>query len=196
MAKLLYQGHGSFRITTEDNTIIYVDPYVGKGYEEPADLILVTHQHGDHNQIKLAAKKPVCTIMQNQDALKDGTYQSFSIRDVHVQAVPAYNRNHDRRECVGYMISFDGLKLYATGDTSTTEEMKSYAAMKLDYVLLPIDGYYNMGPEEASACADLMEVKHAIPIHMMPGALFDEKQAAKFTARNRMIIRPGEEISL
>jgi L-ascorbate metabolism protein UlaG (beta-lactamase superfamily) len=196
MAKLLYQGHGSFRITTEDNVVIYVDPYAGKGYEQPADIILVTHQHGDHNQLKLVTKKPGCTIIQNQDALKNGSYQSFTVRNILIQAVPAYNRNHDRRECVGYILLFDGLKLYATGDTSTTEEMKTFTSIKLDYVLLPIDGYYNMGPEEASDCADMMEAKHAIPIHMMPGALFDEKQAEKFTARNRMIIRPGEEISL
>ena len=53
MPKLLYQGHGSFRLTTDDNRFIYVDPYKGKGYDMPADIILVTHQHSDHNKIKL-----------------------------------------------------------------------------------------------------------------------------------------------
>jgi L-ascorbate metabolism protein UlaG (beta-lactamase superfamily) len=48
MAKLSFQGHGSFRIKTDNNLVIYVDPYVGSGYDIPADIILVTHQHGDH----------------------------------------------------------------------------------------------------------------------------------------------------
>ena len=44
MPKLLYQGHGSYRLTGDDNRIIFVDPYRGKGYETQADIILVTHR--------------------------------------------------------------------------------------------------------------------------------------------------------
>jgi L-ascorbate metabolism protein UlaG (beta-lactamase superfamily) len=196
MAKLLYQGHGSFRITTEKEEVIYVDPYVGEGYHEPADLILVTHQHGDHNQIGLVTKKPSCTIIQNFEALEHGRYQSFTVGSAYIQAVPAYNQNHNRNQCVGYIITVDGTKVYAAGDTSTTKEMREYPALKLDYVLLPIDGVYNMDPREASACAELIAAKHSIPIHMKPGALFDLKMAEKFTAHNRLIVKPGEEIDL
>jgi L-ascorbate metabolism protein UlaG (beta-lactamase superfamily) len=74
--------------------------------------------------------------------------------------------------------------------------MKEYAALHLDYVLLPIDGIYNMDAKEASACAELIGAKHAIPIHMKPGALFDANMAKKFTAKNRLIVKAGEEIDL
>ena len=40
MAKLLYQGHGSFRLVSEKGTVVYVDPYVGEGYDLEADLVL------------------------------------------------------------------------------------------------------------------------------------------------------------
>ena len=196
MAKLLFQGHGSFRITTDSSIIIYVDPYVGEGYDMPADIILVTHQHGDHNKVQKVVKKNTCVIIQDQDALKDEAYQSFSISGVGIQSVPAYNSKHDRKHCVGYILTFDGLKLYAAGDTSTTEEMKAYAAMNIDYALLPIDGIYNMNAAEASLCADLIGAKHAIPIHMIPGALFDAQKAEQFTAKNRLIVSAGEEIEL
>jgi len=46
MATLLYQGHGSFRISTVDGKVIYIDPFAGEGYDLPADLIMVSHQHG------------------------------------------------------------------------------------------------------------------------------------------------------
>jgi L-ascorbate metabolism protein UlaG (beta-lactamase superfamily) len=196
MAKLLFQGHGSFRITTDDNIVIYVDPYIGAGYDLPADIILVTHQHGDHNQIGLVTKKDDCRIIQSFDAIKDGIYQSFSIDNVTINAVPAYNKNHPKNQCVGYIIEFNGLKLYAAGDTSTTDEMKDFAELKLDYALLPIDGIYNMDAKEAASCAELIGVKHAIPIHMKPGALFDEQMAAGFNAKNSLIVRAGEEIIL
>jgi len=52
---LLYQGHGSYRLTANDGRVIYVDPYAGGGYDAPADVILVTHGHGDHNKIGLVS---------------------------------------------------------------------------------------------------------------------------------------------
>jgi L-ascorbate metabolism protein UlaG (beta-lactamase superfamily) len=196
MAKLLYQGHGSYRMISKDNIVMYVDPYAGEGYEVPADIILVTHQHGDHNQLNLVNMKPTCTIIQESDALINGKYLSFEIHGVHIQTVPAYNRNHRREESVGYIVTIDGVKVYCSGDTSTTEEMKSMAAMKLDYTLLPIDGIYNMDAREASDCAELIGAKHNIPIHMKPGALFDREMAESFTATNRMIVEAGKEIML
>ena len=45
MAILLYQGHGSFRLSTDGGKVIYIDPFASEGYGVPADLILVTHQH-------------------------------------------------------------------------------------------------------------------------------------------------------
>lgn len=196
MAKLLFQGHGSYRITSNDDTVIYVDPYVGKGYDQVADLILVTHQHHDHNQISLVKTKPDTIVIQNYDALKNGIYQSFTVRKVFIQAVPAYNSNHNRNESVGFIITVDGVKLYASGDTSTTEEMKDFASLRLDYALLPIDGIYNMGPEEATIAADLIGAKYSIPIHMKPVALFDMNMAEQFKAKNRLIVKAGEEIDL
>lgn len=196
MAKLLFQGHGSFRIITDNDVVIYVDPYAGEGYDIPADIILVTHQHGDHNQIQIPVKKDKCFIIQNQDAIKDGMYKSFHALDINIQAVPAYNSNHDRTQCVGYILTFEGLKIYASGDTSTTEEMKKYSAQGIDYALLPIDGIYNMDPVEATTCAGLIGAKHVIPIHMTPRTLFDDQKAELFTAKNRLIVKAGEEIEL
>ncbi len=51
MATMLFQGHGSYRLTLDDDTVIYVDPYFGKEYELEADLILVTHDHFDHDAV-------------------------------------------------------------------------------------------------------------------------------------------------
>jgi L-ascorbate metabolism protein UlaG (beta-lactamase superfamily) len=196
MARLLFQGHGSFRIVTASNVVIYVDPYAGTGYDLPADIILVTHQHGDHNQIKIVAKKPDCAIIQSQDALIEGKYQSFNIKGVVIMAVPAYNKNHRVDECVGYIISFDGLKLYAAGDTSKTSAMAGFPKLALDYALLPIDGVYNMGPAEAAECARLIKARHTIPIHMKPGALFDARMAEAFAAENKLVVPAGAEIEL
>jgi len=49
MPKLLYQGHGSYRLTCDNSFTIYVDPYAGEGYDKPADLILVTQQQSSRD---------------------------------------------------------------------------------------------------------------------------------------------------
>ena len=198
MAKLYYQGHGSFRLTSANGTVLYVDPYVGDGYQLPADYILVTHEHGDHNQISLVTKKPECRIIRARDCIKNGNYATFSLNDgLTVQAVPAYNQNHRREECVGYVITIDNVTVYAAGDTSTIPEMASILApMHLDYAILPTDGHYNMGPEEAASCAQVIGAKHTIPIHTKPGELFDESVAMRMEHPSRCIVHPGQEIDL
>lgn len=196
MAKLLYQGHGSYRITADDGAVIYVDPYVGSGYDLPADLVLVTHEHSDHNRVSLVEKKPGCRVIRSADAQKNGRYQTFKVGEIGVEAVEAYNRNHKKSECVGFILTLDGVTVYASGDTSETGQMKSFAARKLDYALLPVDGVYNMGPAEASKCAKLIGAKHTVPVHTKLGVLFDETIAEAFRADGRLILRPGEEIEL
>lgn len=197
--KILYQGHGSLRLITDSNTVVYLDPCAGKGYDVSADLILVTHQHGDHNQITKPARAPNCVVIQNSDALAGGTYRSFRIKDLVIEAVPAYNRNHDRRECGGYLVSADGILCYFSGDTSKISEMKDLAARKIDYAFFAADGIYNMDVSEAAECAVIVGARHSTPIHIMPfhgdsGELFSDEKAAKFNPPGRLIMHPGEEI--
>jgi len=196
--KLLYQGHGSFRITAADGTVVYVDPFAGEGYDVPADIILVTHQHSDHNQLDLVTKKPDCTVIQNMEALKDGVYQSFDVRGIKIEALQAYNTNHKITECVSFLITVDGVRVYASGDTSKTAQMEAGALKKkkADYALLCGDGVYNMDIAEAAECAKLIGAKYNIPIHLKPGELFDADLAAKFDAPGKLVVAAGEEITL
>jgi Predicted Zn-dependent hydrolases of the beta-lactamase fold len=196
MAKLLYQGHGSCRLTTDDGVVVYIDPYAGEGYDVDADIILVTHQHGDHNKIDIVPKKRRCYIIQNDEALIDGEYHHFIVNGVKIQAVQAYNKNHDISKCVGYVLETDGIKIYFAGDTSKTDEMTDLGLIGLDYALLPIDGKYNMNSEEGAECSEIINAKHTIPYHMLPGGLFDMEIAKAFKGKNKLIVSNGEEIEL
>ncbi len=196
MAELLYQGHGSLRMTTESGKVIYIDPFAGKGYDVPADLILVTHQHHDHNCIGLPAKNPDCVIWQNFDALKDGEYRILRLDFAYVEAVEAYNHHHKKSECVGYIVTADGVSVYFAGDTGETGQMSGMAGRSLDYAVLPMDFIYTMDIPETVRCAKLIAAKHTIPVHMSPGKLFDSDRAGQFTAPGALIIKPGEMIQL
>lgn len=192
--EILYQGHGSLRITSKSGFVIYVDPFAGAGYDLPADLILVTHQHHDHNCIEKPVRRPGCVIIQNTDALVRGEYKSFNVGEVNIEAVEAYNSHHPKDECVGYIITLDSVKIYAAGDTSETSRMRKMSAENIDYAFLPADGIYNMDVKKAAECARLISPRFAIPYHMIPGGLFSSKIADKFTPSNRLIVKNGETI--
>ena len=195
MPKLLYQGHGSYRLTTDEGKIVYVDPFKGKGYDLPADLILVTHQHVDHNKINRCARKQDTEIISNFEALAGGSHNSFDLGWAKIQAVEAYNKNHDPKECVGYIITIDGIKIYASGDTSTTKQMETFAALGLDYALFPCDGLFNMGPGEAAECARLIGAKHNILVHAKPVENI-VKKAEAWDGPNKLVFEPGKEYDL
>ena len=197
--KILYQGHGSLRIVTGEGKVIYIDPYAGEGYDLPADLILVTHGHQDHTALKLIKNRNEdCQVITYKEALVKGEYKTFDLGYATVEAVQAgNNKNHNIKNCVGWLITLsDGIVIYATGDTSTTEQMAELAERKIDYAFFVCDGVYNMDMKEAIACAKQVNAKHSIPYHMAPGKLFDQKRAEKFDVPGRLIVPAGEEIVL
>lgn len=200
-ATLLYQGHASVRIVTAEGKVIYIDPFMGDGYDMTADLILMTHGHYDHTKDNLIeSRNDDCQLIKWTDALKDGSHQSFDLGYVKVEAVEAgYNKNHDVSECVGYILSFtNGVSVYFTGDTSTTPSMVDLADRGLDYAFICCDGVYNMDVKEASECAKMIAAKHTIPYHMVPANKkgFDRDVAESFDGPGRIILEPGEELSL
>lgn len=205
-AKAVYLGHGSLRFDTADGRTVYVDPFSGADddYARPADLILSTHDHFDHTAFsRIRTRNPGCLTITEKDALTGGRYKTFDLGFAAVEAVPAgNNRNHDIKKCVGYVLTFpDGGTVYISGDTSKTDYMTELGRRGLDYAFFCCDGVYNMGPEEASACAAIVRAKHSIPYHMVPARNgkdpnFSRAAAERFRCEDRLILAPGESFEI
>ena len=197
---LLYMGHASLRIVSGDDKVIYIDPFCGEGYDLPADLILQTHDHYDHKDLsKVSLRNDDCVVITQKQALSNGAYKSFDLGYVNIEAVEAYNKNHDRNKCVGYILTFEnGVSLYVSGDTSKTDQMQELGSRDLDYALYCCDGVYNMGAAEAAECAALVGAKVNIPYHSGAAdvTLFDMENAGKFNAPGAEILTPGSELIL
>ena len=171
-----------------------MDPYAGEGYHMPADIVIVTHEHSDHNQVDLVTLKDDGVILRHGDLFVDGGYPIKKIKKVMIEGTPAENKNHTREECVGFIMTVDGITLYGAGDTSYYPEMESFN--DLDYALLPVDGIYNMSAQEASRCAHVIDSRYFIPIHTSPTQLYDEDIAKSFKSPHALYMKPGERLKL
>lgn len=178
MADLLegitWLGHDSFRIKAPEG-VIYVDPWKLRSVE-PADLILITHEHHDHFSADDVKKllKPDTTIVTiaavakqlkgDVRTVKPG--DTLTVKGVKIEAVPAYNpakQFHPKAAGhVGFIITAGGRRIYHAGDTDAIPEM---ANIQTDVALLPVGGKYTMTASEAAQVANLIKPKVAVPMH-------------------------------
>lgn len=193
---LTFLGRASVKIKLLDGSIIYIDPYAGKkaDYTEAADLILVTHQHGDHNQVDMVTKKGDTVIFQCP--LDIGPGDSLERHGIDITAVPAANNNHPAGTGCGYVLNLDGLILYHSGDTSSLPEMADLKGMNIDYALLCMDGFYNMGAVEVAQVVQLIQPRFVVPIHTAKEGDFDQQNMDSLVSDRKIVVRPGDTIPL
>jgi len=190
---LTYIGHAHLMIITAEGTVIYIDPYKIKGYTytHNADIILVTHEHSDHNQVEIVPQNKNCTVLRVKDTInKDGTYNTFTLGEVTVIPVPAKNKNHDIKKTNGLILQFDGITVYHAADTDKLDSMADLRQYNVDYAFFPIDGKYNMDAKEAMACAALVGAAHNTPIHWFSA------DPAAFTPDNLLLMQYGDTVTL
>lgn len=181
--EITFIGHGSLMMKFAGKTI-YVDPdgQLADFRQFPqADLILITHHHGDHFDLKtielirtektLVLLTKICAEqLEGGIIMKNGDRQT--VLGITVEAVPAYNILHKRPdgkvfhpkgEGNGYILTFGSTRVYVAGDTENTPEMK--ALKKIDVAFLPMNLPYTMTPTMVADAANAFRPKILYPYH-------------------------------
>ena len=159
----------------------YVDPAGQAQWDRmpKADVILITHEHGDHLALPVIEqiKTDKTLIFANAASAKKvglgqviEVGQSRKVLDITVEAVPAYNLTAERlkfhpreRKDNGYVLTFGDKRVYVAGDTEGTAEMT--ALKEIDIAFLPINLPYTMPPKEAAEAARAFKPKVLYPYH-------------------------------
>jgi L-ascorbate metabolism protein UlaG (beta-lactamase superfamily) len=178
-------SHASFVMETPAMTI-YNDP-VGEpsaysAYPTP-DLILITHEHGDHYAAEtlqaIAGENtqllvnPAVYDMLPEDLKAKATSiangEGTSMGDMQIEAIPAYNitegrlQYHPEGRDNGYILTIGGRRIYIAGDTEGIPEMRELEDIFIAFV--PMNLPYTMDVEQAADAVNEFKPAFVYPYH-------------------------------
>lgn len=184
--KIHWLGHDAFRI--DGSTVVIFDPFQFTAAGKPADIILISHDHPDHNSpedVEKVRKKDTIIVTDAASAKKlSGDVRvvapgdKLNVKGVEISVGAAYNTDKEFHPKDAGMLSFivalDGVRYYHAGDTDVIPEMKQ---VDVDIAFLPVSGTYVMTADQAVDAALAVKTKIAVPMHY--GAIVGSEDDAK-----------------
>ncbi|OGO01205.1 MAG: hypothetical protein A2Y90_06800 [Chloroflexi bacterium RBG_13_52_12] len=161
--KIKYLAHSAFLITSDNGTKIITDPYETseglkhEAIKETADIVTVSHEHGDHNNVG--------AVKGNPKVVK----ASAEVKGIKIKAVPAAHDDKNgsqRGKNTIFCFEVDGINVCHTGDlghTLTAEQVKAIG--KVNVLMVPVGGFFTIDAATASKVCDQLKPAVIIPMH-------------------------------
>jgi L-ascorbate metabolism protein UlaG (beta-lactamase superfamily) len=166
--KILWYGHSAFQVVTEDGVRIIIDPYesgafggsVGYGkIKDEADIVLISHNHEDHNCTKDIQGK--FTHIN-----KAGQYKE---KGVEINAMLTFHdktQGKERGTNLVFVISAEDMRVAHLGDLGHIPDGDVLEHMgKIDVLLLPVGGFFTIDAKEATEIMNMLKPAITIPMH-------------------------------
>ncbi len=226
--RVRWLGHSALLVESEGRSVL-IDPFLTgnpraavSADEVPADLILISHGHGDHVGDAVAiAKRTGATVASNYEislwlqqpsqglpaekvqGLQHGGSFLFE-KAVRVKLTLAFHGSalpdgsNGGNPC-GFILTLpDGTRIYDAADTALFGDMALIGEEGIDLAILPIGDYYTMGPEDAVRAVKLLKPRFVLPIHYNTFPPIAQDAAAwaervrAETSAQPVILQPGE----
>ncbi|MFA6047456.1 MAG: MBL fold metallo-hydrolase [Parcubacteria group bacterium] len=180
-----YYGHSCFKITTkpagrgQDDVTMFIDPFdKAIGLRPPqgqADLVLVTHDHHDHNNVEAIKGEPYIIDIPGE----------YSVKGVNIVGMKTF---HDKKEGAErgantiYILETEELRICHMGDLGHSLSEKELEAINgVNILMIPIGGKYTLDGKEAVDIIKKIEPEIVIPIHYkISGSTVDVDDEKKF----------------
>ncbi len=224
--KITYLGHAGFFIEGSKN--IAIDPFVtgnplakNKAKDLKADLILVSHGHGDHlgDAVPIAKQSNGTIVAVNELAIYCANKGAAShcmhiggsqiINGIKIKLTPAWHGSGCGGECpleyvgppCGFVFQLDGKTIYHSGDTGLFGDMELIGRLnKIDLAMLPIGDNFTMGPEDALEAVKMLKPGLVIPMHYNTWPLIKQdplkfkSEVESNTSSKVAVLAPGESL--
>ncbi len=201
MAKLTWAGQSCFEISVsnarDSQATIIIDPFDEKiGLKLPnlsADVLLVTHNHHDHNNIKGVKGEPF---------IIDGPGE-YEVKGIFVQGIAAFHddvQGKERGMNTIYTIETENIRFCHLGDFGqkqlTDEQLELIG--RVDVLMIPVGGIYTISSSEAAKIIGQIEPKMVIPMHYaLPKLTVDLDGVEKFLkAMGKSALEPADKLTV
>lgn len=161
--KIQWLGHSCFLLTARGGTRVLNDPFNPEiGYPAPAvqaDIVTTSHQHDDHNYTK--AVKGQFAVVNTP-----GKHTAKGIEITGVETAHDEAGGIKRGKNLVFRIVLDGISVVHCGDLGhplSADQVKALGTV--DVLLLPVGGFYTIGPAEARQVMDQLKPRLTVPMH-------------------------------
>lgn len=163
--KVKWLGHASFLITSDNGVKIITDPYKSGGplkyadIKGPADIVTVSHEHGDHNYTAL--------IDGNPEIIRGA--KPAEVKGVKFNGIATFHDESNGKERgpnTIFCFEVDGVRVCHLGDLGhklTDQEVAQIG--KVDILLTPMAGFFTMDADVATEVSNKIKPKIVIPMH-------------------------------
>jgi L-ascorbate metabolism protein UlaG (beta-lactamase superfamily) len=168
LMKIKFYGHAAFMLTSDQGIKIITDPYESGGYggqlsygqiKDQADIVSISHDHADHNDIKSLSGSPEIVKGSGSQIAKG----------ISIKGIPTYHDSSSGSERGTNMVftySIDGMKICHLGDLGHILDKKDLSEIgPVDVLLIPVGGYFTIDPKEATRVAEQIKPRVLIPMH-------------------------------
>jgi len=162
MIKIRWHGHACFEISN-DLTIV-TDPHDGSsiGIKPPgvkADIVLVSHDHYDHNKVRMVEK-------EGTERIEGGEKK---IQDVTIKSIGAYHdkeKGSRRGDITIFIFTIEGITFCHLGDLGHILDDEKVKEMgDIDILFIPVGGVFTIDGKEALEICRKIRPKVIVPMH-------------------------------
>jgi L-ascorbate metabolism protein UlaG (beta-lactamase superfamily) len=169
-----WYGQSAFQLTTSDSTV-FIDPFGdvsalsarGLQFDYPpikdvtADVVLVTHEHLDHNAVDVIGGSPL-VLRSTAGRLQSPIGEIVAVASEHDTAAGT-----ERGPNTIFVFELDHIRVCHLGDfgQSSLREEQARAIGAVDLLFVPVGGGPTIGAESAAAIAQRLSARWVIPMH-------------------------------
>ncbi len=169
-----WYGQAAFRLRGREATV-FIDPFGdtsglaarGIKFEYPAidgvdaDLLLVTHEHADHNGVEAIGGDPA-VLRSTAGRLESPVGEVVAIASEHDEAAGT-----ERGPNTIFVFGLDGVRVAHFGDfgQSALRDEQAAAIGQVDLMFLPVGAGPTIGPEQAAAIIERLTPRWVVPMH-------------------------------